>query len=151
MRRPAGAPDRERALRLRTRATFQRSPIPQAGLFELANTGTLFLHEIGELEPRMQVKLLRVLEAMPYYRLGGTKKITVDVRVLTATNVDLEVAVLRQARFRRDLYHRLSQMTLRVPPLRERPEDAQALALRTQHPMMLRCAWRRGSSGGARP
>lgn len=110
------------------RGAFSGADSAKPGLFELANTGTLFLDEIGELEPRMQVKLLRVLDGMPYYRLGGTKKITVDVRVLTATNVDLEVAV-SEGRFRRDLYHRLSQMTLRVPPLRERPEDTQALAL----------------------
>lgn len=110
------------------RGAFSGADSAKPGLFELAHTGTLFLDEVGELEPRMQVKLLRVLDGMPYYRLGGTKKISVDVRVLAATNADLEVAV-SEGRFRRDLYHRLSQMTLRVPPLRERPEDVQALAL----------------------
>jgi two-component system response regulator AtoC len=99
----------------------------KAGLFELANTGTLFLDEIGELEPRMQVKLLRVLDGAPYYRLGGVRKISVDVRIVSATNVNLEDAV-RSGRFRSDLYHRLSQIHLKVPPLRERPEDIAALA-----------------------
>ena len=111
------------------RGAFSGADSAKPGLFELAHTGTLFLDEVGELELRMQVKLLRVLDGMPYYRLGGTRKISVDVRVLAATNADLEVAV-SEGRFRRDLYHRLSQMTLRVPPLRERPEDIQALALR---------------------
>lgn len=110
------------------RGAFSGADAAKPGLFELAHTGTLFLDEVGELEPRMQVKLLRVLDGMPYYRLGGTKKIAVDVRILAATNADLEVAV-SEGRFRRDLYHRLSQMTLRVPPLRERPEDVRALTM----------------------
>jgi len=75
----------------------------------------------------MQVKLLRVLDRAPYYRLGGKKKITVDVRVLAATNQDLKAAI-REGRFRSDLYHRLSQVKVPVPPLRERPEDIPALA-----------------------
>jgi two-component system, NtrC family, nitrogen regulation response regulator GlnG len=73
------------------------------------------------------VKLLRVLDGAPYYRLGGNRKITVDVRVVAATNQDLELAV-KEGRFRKDLFHRLSQFQLRVPPLRERPEDIAALA-----------------------
>src|SRR5260370_29681441 len=97
------------------------------GLFELANTGTLFLDEIGELDHKMQVKLLRVLDGTPYYRLGGVRKIKVDVRILSATNVNLEEAV-RAGKFRSDLYHRLNQIRLLVPPLRERPEDVVALA-----------------------
>jgi transcriptional regulator with PAS, ATPase and Fis domain len=109
------------------RGAFSGADGSKPGLFELAHTGTLFLDEVGELEPRMQVKLLRVLDGMPYYRLGGTKKISVDVRVLAATNADLEM-VGTAGRFRRDLYHRLSQMTMRVPPLRERHEDIAALA-----------------------
>jgi DNA-binding NtrC family response regulator len=87
----------------------------------------LFLDEIGELDPRMQVKLLRVLDGTPYYRLGGVRKISVDVRIVSATNLNLEEAV-RTGRFRSDLYHRLSQMHLKVPPLRERPDDVAALA-----------------------
>jgi transcriptional regulator with PAS, ATPase and Fis domain len=109
------------------RGAFSGADGSKPGLFELAHTGTLFLDEVGELEPRMQVKLLRVLDGMPYYRLGGTKKISVDVRVLAATNADLELAG-STGQFRRDLYHRLSQMTMRVPPLRERHEDIGALA-----------------------
>lgn len=109
------------------KGAFSGADGSKPGLFELAHTGTLFLDEVGELEPRMQAKLLRVLDGMPYYRLGGTKKITVDVRVLAATNVDLEL-VGTDGRFRRDLYHRLSQMTMRVPPLRERHEDIVVLA-----------------------
>src|SRR6185369_9412217 len=80
-----------------------------------------------ELEPKVQVKLLRVLDGVPYYRLGGNKKVAVDVRVIAATNQDLEAAV-KTGRFRGDLYHRLGQIQLRIPPLRERPEDLQAMA-----------------------
>jgi DNA-binding NtrC family response regulator len=97
------------------------------GLFELAHQGTIFLDEIGELEPRMQVKLLRVLDGSGYFRLGGTKKITSDVRVVAATNRPLlqEVA---GGRFREELFHRLSQFEIRVPPLRSRREDVPVLA-----------------------
>lgn len=109
------------------KGAFSGADSSKPGLFELAHTGTLFLDEIGELEPKMQVKLLRVLDGTPYYRLGGTRKIVVDVRVLAATNQDLEEQA-RQGRFRQDLYHRLSQLKLEVPPLRERPEDVLALA-----------------------
>jgi DNA-binding NtrC family response regulator len=97
------------------------------GLFELADKGTLFLDEIGELDRKMQVKLLRVLDGTPYYRLGGVRKITVDVRILAATNMNLEEAV-EAGTFRKDLYHRLSQIHLKVPPLRERSEDIAGLA-----------------------
>lgn len=97
------------------------------GLFEMADQGTLFLDEIGELPPRMQVKLLRVLDGVPYYRLGGVRKVRVDVRVVAATNQSLEDMV-EAGTFRRDLYHRLSQIPIRVPPLRERPEDILPLA-----------------------
>ena len=97
------------------------------GLFELADRGTLFLDEIGDLDPKVQVKLLRVLDGNPYYRLGGNRKISVDVRVLAATNSDLRRSV-REGTFRRDLYHRISEVHLEVPPLRERPEDIIALA-----------------------
>src|SRR5271157_5835440 len=101
------------------KGAFSSADSPKPGLFELANHGTLFLDEIGELEPRMQVKLLRVLDGTPYYRLGGVRKVSVDVRIIAATNQNLEEMV-RSGRFRCDLYHRLSQITLRVPPLRER-------------------------------
>jgi PAS domain S-box-containing protein len=109
------------------KGAFSGADSSKPGLFELADKSTIFLDEIGELQPQIQVKLLRVLDGAPYYRLGGNRKITVDVRVVAATNQDLELAV-KDGRFRKDLYHRLSQFQLRVPPLRERPEDIAALA-----------------------
>jgi transcriptional regulator with PAS, ATPase and Fis domain len=109
------------------RGAFSGADSNKQGLFELAHHGTIFLDEIGELELKMQVKLLRVLDGVPYYRLGGVKKISVDVRVVAATNQDLEMAVA-EGRFRSDLYHRLSQFTLKVPPLRMRAEDIVPLA-----------------------
>jgi two-component system, NtrC family, response regulator AtoC len=109
------------------RGAFSGAAATKSGLFELANTGTLFLDEIGELDPKMQVKLLRVLDGTPYYRLGGVRKISVDVRIVSATNLNLEEAV-RTGRFRSDLYHRLSQIHLKVPALRDRPDDVAALA-----------------------
>jgi len=109
------------------RGAFSGADSPKPGLFELANHGTLFLDEVGELEPRMQVKLLRVLDGVAYYRLGGTRKVTVDVRIVAATNQDLEHMV-ETGQFRSDLYHRLGQICLRVPPLRERQEDIVPLA-----------------------
>jgi transcriptional regulator with PAS, ATPase and Fis domain len=109
------------------KGAFSGADTAKPGLFELAHLGTIFLDEIGELDPRMQVKLLRVLDGVPYYRLGGVKKVSADVRVVAATNQDLEAAVA-QGRFRSDLYHRLSQITLVVPPLRDRIEDVAPLA-----------------------
>jgi transcriptional regulator with PAS, ATPase and Fis domain len=109
------------------KGAFSGADACKPGLFELAHTGTIFLDEIGELDPRMQVKLLRVLDGAPYYRLGGVRKITVDVRVIAATNQDLQ-ACIDLGRFRRDLYHRLSQVSLQVPPLRERRPDIGPLA-----------------------
>lgn len=109
------------------KGAFSGADSSKPGLFELADKGTLFLDEIGELELHTQVKLLRVLDGQPFYRLGGHRKIKVDVRVIAATNQDLESAV-NQGRFRHDLFHRLGQFQLRVPPLRERPEDIVALA-----------------------
>jgi PAS domain S-box-containing protein len=109
------------------KGAFSGADSSKPGLFELADKSTIFLDEIGELQPQIQVKLLRVLDGAPYFRLGGHRKITVDVRVVAATNQDLELAV-KEGRFRNDLFHRLSQFQLRVPPLRERPEDIAALA-----------------------
>jgi transcriptional regulator with PAS, ATPase and Fis domain len=109
------------------KGAFSGADSSKPGLFELADKTTIFLDEIGELQPQIQVKLLRVLDGAPYYRLGGNRKITVDARVVAATNQDLEAAV-KEGRFRADLFHRLSQFQLRVPPLRERPEDIAALA-----------------------
>jgi transcriptional regulator with PAS, ATPase and Fis domain len=109
------------------KGAFSGADSPKPGLFELAHHGTLFLDEVGELEPRMQVKLLRVLDGVAYYRLGGTRKVTVDVRIVAATNQDLEQMV-DTGSFRGDLYHRLGQICLHVPPLRERREDIVPLA-----------------------
>jgi len=109
------------------KGAFSGAESMKQGLFELASGGTLFLDEIGELEPKIQVKLLRVLDGAPYYRLGGNRKVAVDARVIAATNQELESAV-KQGRFRSDLYHRLGQIQLRIPPLRERPDEIDALA-----------------------
>jgi len=109
------------------KGAFSGADSSKPGLFELADRGTLFLDEIGELQLQTQVKLLRVLDGQAFYRLGGHRKIKVDVRIVAATNQDLEAAV-KDGRFRQDLYHRLGQFQLRVPPLRERPEDIVALA-----------------------
>jgi transcriptional regulator with PAS, ATPase and Fis domain len=109
------------------KGAFSGADSNKQGLFELAHGGTLFLDEVGELEPKMQVKLLRVLDGTPYYRLGGVRKIAVDVRVIAATNRNLEEAIA-EGRFRRDLFHRLSQIDLKVPPLRDRVDDILPLA-----------------------
>ncbi|HEY0672175.1 MAG TPA: sigma-54 dependent transcriptional regulator [Longimicrobiales bacterium] len=92
------------------------------GLFELAHTGTIFLDEIGDLAPELQPKLLKVLESRKFRRLGGTREIEVDVRLIAATNHDLETQV-KAGEFREDLYYRLSVMPLRLPPLRSRGRD----------------------------
>jgi DNA-binding NtrC family response regulator len=97
------------------------------GKFEQANTGTLFLDEIGELSPTMQVKLLRVLQERQFERLGGNQLITVDIRVIAATNRNLEEMV-ENGQFRADLYYRLNVINLELPPLRERPDDIPILA-----------------------
>ncbi len=109
------------------KGAFSGADSLKPGLFELADGGTLFLDEIGELERKVQVKLLRVLDGVPYYRLGGIRKISVDVRTIAATNLDLERAV-SAGTFRRDLYHRLTSIQIRVPPLRERLDDVLPLA-----------------------
>jgi transcriptional regulator with PAS, ATPase and Fis domain len=121
------------------RGAFSGATTNKPGLFELAHQGTIFLDEIAELEMKMQVKLLRVLDGVGYYRLGGVKKVNVDVRIAAATNQELETAVA-DGRFRSDLYHRLTQITLRVPPLRKRVEDIAPLAYHflAQHDPSLR-------------
>ncbi len=92
------------------------------GFFEVANGGTIFLDEVGDTSPEAQAKLLRVLETGRFRRLGGTREIAVDVRVIAATNRDLRQAATR-GHFREDLYYRLATFTLTIPPLRARPED----------------------------
>jgi len=109
------------------KGAFSGAEANKPGFFEMANGGCLFLDEIGELAARTQVKLLRVLDGTPYYRLGGVRKVSVDVRIIAATNRNLEQAI-QQGEFRNDLYHRLNQFHLRVPPLRERLEDIVPLA-----------------------
>jgi two-component system, NtrC family, response regulator AtoC len=92
------------------------------GLFELCDHGTILLDEIGEMSPGLQAKLLHVLQDKQFCRLGGRRLLTVDVRIVAATNIDIEKA-LEQKTFRTDLYYRLNTITLRVPPLRERRQD----------------------------
>jgi two-component system, NtrC family, response regulator AtoC len=109
------------------KGAFTDARAQKLGLMEMANGGTLFLDEIGELAPMLQVKLLRVLERRTFRRVGGTKDIAVNLRVISATNQDLEKMV-REGGFREDLYYRLKVVPLLVPPLRERREDILPLA-----------------------
>src|SRR5205085_12121134 len=97
------------------------------GRFETAEGGTLFLDEIGELSTGLQAKLLRVLQERTMERVGGTRPIGIDVRVVAATHRDLE-QMISDARFREDLFYRLNVIALKLPPLRERKEDVTALA-----------------------
>jgi transcriptional regulator with PAS, ATPase and Fis domain len=99
------------------------------GYFELADTGTIFLDEIGEMPLATQVKLLRVLEGKEFMRVGGVKSQNVDVRVIAATNKELEKAV-RAGEFREDLYYRLNAVKIFIPPLRDRREDIRPLVLK---------------------
>jgi transcriptional regulator with GAF, ATPase, and Fis domain len=109
------------------KGAFSGADAAKPGMFEMANGGTLLLDEIGDLDPKIQVKLLRVLDGNSYYRLGGSRKVSVDIRLVAAINRDLKSCV-REGSFRSDLYHRISEVQLRVPPLRERPQDILALA-----------------------
>lgn len=104
------------------RGAFTDAVTDKPGRFELAHGGTIFLDEIGEISPAVQVKLLRVLQECEFERLGGTRTIKVDVRIIAATNKDLRLAV-KQALFREDLYYRLNVIPIYIPPLRERRED----------------------------
>ncbi len=104
------------------RGAFTDAKAMKKGLFETAHGGTLFLDEIGELSPLLQAKLLRVLEDQMIRRVGGVRDLQVDVRVVAASNRDLEKAV-REGQFRQDLYYRLAIIAIFIPPLRERPED----------------------------
>jgi two-component system, NtrC family, response regulator AtoC len=109
------------------RGAFTGADRAKPGLFEVAHGGTIFLDEIGEVSPATQVKLLRVLDTSTFRHLGGTVEIKVDVRVIAATNRDLE-SMVRQGLFREDLFYRLRTITITVPPLRERRTDVALLA-----------------------
>jgi DNA-binding NtrC family response regulator len=108
------------------RGAFTDAKTEKTGKFELANHGTIFLDEIGDLSPEAQVKLLRAIGEKEIVKVGGTKTIPIDVRVIAATNQNLEELV-RQGRFREDLYWRLAVLSLHLPPLRERKEDVPLL------------------------
>jgi len=111
----------------------------KTGKIELADGGTLFLDEIGEMSPGMQAKLLRVLQEGLFYRVGGNEAISVDIRIISATNRDIEEDV-GSGKFREDLYYRMNVVQMRVPPLRERKEDIPLIA---QHYLNL-FKWERG-------
>lgn len=104
------------------KGSFTGASVQRKGIFELANNGTLFLDEIGEASLSIQVKLLRVLETGEFLRVGGEKPVKTNVRIIAATNVDLEEAVVQKS-FREDLFYRLDVVRLELPPLRERKED----------------------------
>jgi DNA-binding NtrC family response regulator len=109
------------------RGAFTNAVSHREGRFSLANGGTIFLDEIGDMSPSLQVKLLRVLQDRTFEPVGSSKTQSVDVRVIAATNQNLEVAI-RESRFREDLYYRLNVIPIEVPALRQRPEDVPLLA-----------------------
>lgn len=104
------------------KGAFTNAIRSKPGRFEMANNGTIFLDEISETSPDFQVRLLRVLQEQRFERVGGTKTIQVDVRVIAATNKNLEQLVA-EGKFREDLFYRLNVITIKIPPLRDRPED----------------------------
>jgi transcriptional regulator with GAF, ATPase, and Fis domain len=108
------------------KGAFTGAEQTRTGRFELADGGTLFLDEVGELSAEMQVRLLRVLQERRLERVGGNREISIDVRVVAATNRDMKQAIT-SGEFREDLWYRLNVFTIQVPPLRERPEDVPAL------------------------
>ncbi|MEW6411640.1 MAG: sigma-54 dependent transcriptional regulator [Candidatus Zixiibacteriota bacterium] len=109
------------------KGAFTGAHARKMGKFEIAHTGTIFLDEIGDMDIALQAKLLRVLQQKNFERLGGTKTVDVDVRVIAATNMDLN-ELIRGKRFREDLYYRLSVFPIQIPSLRERPDDIHELA-----------------------
>ncbi len=111
------------------KGSFTSADQRRKGYFEMADGGTLFLDEIGEMPLPVQVKILRVLETNTFVRVGGSREVKVDVRIIAATNRELSDEVLK-GNFRQDLYYRLNAVTINVPPLRQRPEDIPSLARR---------------------
>ncbi len=109
------------------KGAFTSSHARKMGKFEIANGGTIFLDEIGDLEFSLQAKLLRVLQEKTFERLGGTKPLKVDVRIITASNMNLQEAIAKK-KFREDLFYRLSVFPIHIPPLRERRDDIAPLA-----------------------
>ncbi len=109
------------------RGAFTGAMTRKLGLFELADGGTLFMDEIGELAPRLQSKLLRALENGEFFRVGGTQKVSTDIRLVAATNKELDTEVA-EGKVREDLYYRINTLTIFIPPLRDRPEDIPVLA-----------------------
>ena len=109
------------------KGSFTGALMQKKGRLEIADGGTVFLDEIGELSPALQVKLLRVLQEREFERVGGTRSVKVDIRLITATNKNLDEAV-SHGTFRQDLYYRLNVVSLEMPPLRERHEDIPLLA-----------------------
>ena len=109
------------------KGAFAGAEARKVGLFELAGGGTLFMDEIGGLDPKVQGKLLRALEQGSFFRVGGTQKVEVNARIVTATNKDLAVAV-SEGRFRSDLFYRINTISIVLPPLRERAVDIPLLA-----------------------
>jgi two-component system response regulator PilR (NtrC family) len=109
------------------RGSFTGADTNKKGLIEVAEKGTIFLDEIGEMSPLVQVKLLRVLQERKFRRLGGTEEVDADIRIIAATNRDLSKMVT-EGTFREDLYYRINVIPLRLPPLRERVEDIPLLA-----------------------
>jgi DNA-binding NtrC family response regulator len=123
------------------KGAFSGAVAQRQGRFEQADGGTLFLDEIGDMPPAMQGKLLRVLQDGELTRVGGTAELKVDVRLISATNQDLD-ALLAQGRFREDLYYRVSTLSVRTPPLRERPADVPALVAHLVAAACRRNQWR---------
>src|SRR5262249_47845027 len=110
-----------------TRAAFTGADANRKGLIEVADKGTIFLDEIGEMSPMLQVKILRVLQERRFRRVGGTEEVDADIRIIAATNRDL-AKMVGEGQFREDLYYRINVIPVRLPSLRERAEDVPLLA-----------------------